>query len=320
MKKIACIGSITIDIIVNPADDIPPLGTLRAVSGVEMHVGGCAANAAIDLAKLGIPSELICCIGDDNFGAFIESICKKNNVGLRGIFCNQNSTTTGCVVCVSSKGERSFLYNPGSTADFKLEDINMDVIQESDILFVAGAFLLTDFDGVPCSKLMKKAREMQKFTVMDTAWDFEDKWLPKIKDVLPYLDLFMPSYDEAVKITGKHDLNEIADMFFDAGVKSVIIKTGKDGAFICENHSIRYNLPTYLSIKPIDTTGAGDSFCAGFLAGLAMGWNYKESGKFANAVGTHCIMQIGASSGIKPIKEILEFMEIHQNEEITNDY
>ena len=144
---------------------------------------------------------------------------------------------------------------------------------------------------------------------MDTAWDFEDKWLPKIAEAIPCLDLFMPSYDEAVKLSGKKELSEIADFFFEIGAGSVVIKTGADGAYICESREKRYSLPTYRTVKPKDTTGAGDSFCAGFLAGLAQGWSYEESGRFANAVGTHCIMEIGASTGIRSIAEILSFME-----------
>ena len=59
--------------------------------------------------------------------------------------------------------------------------------------------------------------------------------------------------------------------------------------------------------------------CAGFLAGLAMDWSYRKSGQFANAVGTHCIMEIGASSGIKPVNEILQFMKEHESEVAIDD-
>ncbi|HEX3040323.1 MAG TPA: carbohydrate kinase family protein, partial [Caproiciproducens sp.] len=88
-------------------------------------------------------------------------------------------------------------------------------------------------------------------------------------------------------------------------------KIGKDGAYVCEQNGSRYILPTYNFVKPVDTTGAGDSFCAGFLCGLAQSWDYRQSGRFANAVGTHCIMEISASSGIKSIDETLKFMEAH---------
>lgn len=311
MKKIICIGSVTTDVIVTPADSIPTPGTLRAVKSVSTHVGGCAANAAIDLAKLGVPVILSCKVGEDSFGDFVAKTAEENGVDVRGVVRDPGVSTTVSIVCVSSVGERSFLYNPGSAAVFKKEDVPEELIDESDIVFVAGAMLLTDFDGRPCADLMKEARAKGKYTVMDTAWDFADVWLPKIRDVLPHLDLFMPSVEEAAKLTGESDPNRIADRLFEFGVKNVIIKVGKDGALICEAGKPRITLPTYSAIKPVDTTGAGDSFCAGFLAGLAQGWSYTESGAFANAVGTHCIMAIGASTGIKSIAEIQEFMRTH---------
>ena len=72
--------------------------------------------------------------------------------------------------------------------------------------------------------------------------------------------------------------------------------------------------PTYLSVKRVDTTGAGDSFCAGFLAGIAQGKSFEESAKLGNAVGSHCIMAMGASTGIKPLADIYKFMEEHTDE------
>ncbi|MBQ9963944.1 MAG: carbohydrate kinase family protein [Clostridia bacterium] len=314
MKRIACIGSVTTDILVKPADAIPAPGVLQYVDNVQMLVGGCASNAAMDMAIMGIPSELLCLVGEDNFGNFVKMSASQKGVGIAGVRTRAGVPTTGSVVCIGSTGERSFLYSPGSTSEFTLEDVDDAVLDTCDIVFVAGAMLLTKFDGEPCAKLMKRMQEAGKFTVMDTAWDSEGVWLPKIEAVLPYLDLFMPSYDEAVKLTGEEDPNRIADFFFDKGVKTVIIKLGSKGALICESRTERYELSTYRSVKPVDTTGAGDSFCAGFLSGLSMGWNYRKSGQFANAVGTHCIMAIGANGAISKVDDILAFMEAHQDE------
>ena len=162
--------------------------------------------------------------------------------------------------------------------------------------------------------MFKKAQEMGKYTVMDTAWDPTGRWLKGVEAALPYLDLFMPSIEEAEQIAGVSDIDAIADFFFSKGVKNVIIKAGKKGAYICEAGAERYYAPTYMSIKPVDTTGAGDSFCAGFLAGLAQDLGYKKSAQLGNAVGTHCIMAMGASTGIKPLAEIEKFMREHQDE------
>jgi sugar/nucleoside kinase (ribokinase family) len=307
-KKILCIGCVTADIIVTPADSIPTPGTLRAVDNVTTHVGGCASNAAIDLAKLGIPVGLSCKVGKDSFGEFVIKTVKDSGASVDGIVTDEKVSTTVSIVCVSSTGERSFLYNPGSTSAFNKNDISEKLLDEYDIIFVAGAMLLTSFDGKPCAEFMKEAKEKGKYTVMDTAWDFENKWLPKVVEVIPYLDLFMPSYEEAVKLSGETEVQKIAEFFISMGAKNVIIKLGKDGAYFREKDGKSYILPTYSKIKPVDTTGAGDAFCAGFLCGLSQGWSFEESGKFANAVGTHCIMKIGASAGIKSMTEIKKFM------------
>ncbi len=311
MKKILCIGSVTTDIIVSPADSVPAPGTMRSVDSVTTHVGGCASNAAIDLVKLGVPTMLSCKVGADNFGGFVLETAKSAGVDVRGVVQDPCVSTTASVVCISSNGERSMLYNPGSTSAFTLEDISEPCFAESDIVFVAGAMILTAFDGRPCAEFLQRAQEAGKYTVMDTAFDLDDVWLPKIKEAVAHLDLFMPSYEEAVKLSGETEVSKIADVFFALGAKNVIIKMGKDGAYLCEQGGSRYVLPTYSQIKPVDTTGAGDSFCAGFLCGLSQGWDYRQSGRFANAVGTHCIMEIGASTGIKSIAETLRFMEEH---------
>ena len=311
MKKVLCIGSVTTDVIVTPADSIPDTGTLRAVNSISTHVGGCAANASIDLAKLGVPVMLSCKVGKDSFGDFVLKTASEYGVDVRGIVFDESCNTTVSVVCVSSKGERSFLYYPGSSSSFTENDVPDYLIKEADFVFVAGAMLLSAFDGKPCASLMKKAKELGKYTVMDTAWDFDDVWLPKVKDVLPHLDLCMPSIEEASKLTGETDHEKIADKLFSYGCRNVIIKWGKNGAYVCPSGQQRKILPTYSHIKPVDTTGAGDSFCAGFLAGLAQGWDFYKSAAFANAVGTHCIMEVGASTGIKSIDETLDFMQKH---------
>jgi sugar/nucleoside kinase (ribokinase family) len=104
----------------------------------------------------------------------------------------------------------------------------------------------------------------------------------------------------------------MADLFLAEGVKLAVIKLGKNGCFVKSSSGEKYLLPTYTDMKPVDTTGAGDSFVAGFLAGILKGWDLHECGRFANAVGTHCVMKVGASNGIKSLEETLEFMKKYE--------
>ena len=104
----------------------------------------------------------------------------------------------------------------------------------------------------------------------------------------------------------------LGDVYKRQGVKSVIVKLGSRGAYFCPTPEERYTLPAYPGIAVADTTGAGDSFCAGFLCGLANGWDFRACGRFANAVGALCVTKIGASTGVPSMEEVLQFMKTQE--------
>lgn len=196
MKKILCCGSVTADILVKPVDSIPTPGTLRSVESITTCVGGCATNCGIDLGKLGVPVAVSCRVGEDFYGEFIKAELKKYNVDISPVVTKGPSPTTLSIACIQSGGERSFLYNPASSADYCPQDIDWNAVDNSDIIFYTGAMLLTSFDGAPCAEFFKECQKRGKLTVFDTAWDFDDIWLPKLEGVFEYIDIFMPSYDD----------------------------------------------------------------------------------------------------------------------------
>ena len=230
---------------------------------------------------------------------------------MRGIARTAAAPTTVSVVLVGSSGERTFLYNPGSTAYFTADAMDQGILSEYDMIFVAGAMLLPAFDGASCASFMEQQRKAGKFTAMDTAWDPDGIWLDKIRAVLPHLDLFMPSKAEAEQLTGESDPHKMADRLFALGCGSVVIKLGKRGALVCPQKDKRYLIPAISGVKPLDTTGAGDAFCAGFLAGLSLGWDYEKSAIFAHGVSGCCILQRGASAGIVSLEQTLTFIKEH---------
>ena len=310
MKKILCIGSVTCDIIVTGADAIPAPGTLRAVRDVSVHTGGCAANAAADLGRLGVPAALCCKVGEDMLGEYVYAQMEKAGVDTRYIVKSKEAGTTTSVVCVADSGERSFLYGEGSTSQFTAEDISPQAVQECDIVFIAGAMLLKCFDGAPCARFLQQAQQAGKFTAMDTAWDFEDVWMDKIRESIAYLDLFMPSYDEAAKLTGEKDPSRIAALFKKLGAKNVIIKLSAKGCYF-QNAERSLRLPP-LRVEAVDATGAGDTFLAGFLASLLNGASVQEALLFANACGAICTTKVGAAAALRDRAQVLHFLESHR--------
>ena len=307
MSKIVCLGISVADVIVKTVDTIPEKGKLGLVDKIELHTGGCAVNAAIDLAKLGEEVAIITLVGKDGFGDFITEKLIEARVDIEGLKASSMAGTSSSVALLNSDSERTFIHYLGTNAIFSEEDIDMDVIEKSEILFIAGALLMPAFDGEPTGRILKSAQKMGKYTVLDTAWDSTGRWWSVIKHCIPYLDLFIPSIEEAQMISGKQNEVEIAQDFLNLGAKNVVIKLGSRGCFV-KNHVSGFYVDAF-KVKAVDTTGAGDSFVAGFITGLSNGWDFRKCATFANAVGAHCVMKMGASNGIKSKEEILTFIK-----------
>jgi len=307
VSKVVCLGILVVDVIARSVDTIPEKGKLSLVDKISVHTGGCAVNTAIDLAKIGEDVGLIGLVGNDSFGDILINTLKKEKVDIRGLKSTDNANTSASVVLSDNDGERSFLHCLGTNRIFTDKDVDIEVIKDCDILFVAGALLMPQFDGEPTARILKKAQELGKYTILDTAWDSTGRWMKSIGPCLPYLDLFIPSIEEAVMLSGEEDEKKIAKFFIEQGAKNVVIKMGSKGCFI-KNDKEEIYVKSF-EVDAVDTTGAGDSFVAGFITGLINGWNMKSCGEFANAVGAHCVTQVGASSGIKSRKEILKFIE-----------
>ncbi len=313
MIDVTCIGILVADVIAKPVDSIPKPGLLERIDSIAIYSGGCAMSAGIDMAKIGLKTAVLGKTGNDSFGSFLREELEKYGVETKGVATDDKIQTSASVVISASSGERSFLHTVGANGTFCYEDVNWDVIEDSRIVFVAGTMLMDAFDGEDCARVLKKCKEMGKVTVLDTAWDSRGRWMDVLRPCMPYIDVFMPSIDEAIELAGgEQDPVKIADYFFSLGVKQVVIKLGSRGCYLRETKDSEGVVVPCYKVKAIDTTGAGDSFCAGFLSGMAKGLSFTECGRFANAVGAHCVQAMGATTGIRSYEEIVAFMEAQE--------
>ena len=310
MKKVACVGILVADVIVEPVTKYPEKGILEKVNSITMHNGGNAMTASINLRKLGVESTMVGMVGDDMFGEFLKGRLEKAGVNTSGLSVSDTTQTSASVLMIDTTGERSFFHCTGTNAVFSEKDINYDAVEKCDMVFVTGSFLMDAFDGKETMEFLKKCKEMGKTTFLDVCWDASGAWGEKLDMSMPYIDYFMPSIDEAVCIAKQEDPEKIADVFMTKGVKNVIIKLGSKGSFLrCEGQKEGKIFKPFYVENPVDTTGAGDSFCSGFLAAFAYGKSEEECMVFANATGAHCVMEKGATTGIKSFEETMKFIE-----------
>jgi sugar/nucleoside kinase (ribokinase family) len=304
---VLCLGIFVADIVAKPIEDMPGKGKLALVDTMELHTGGCASNTGYALNKLGISTGLMGKVGTDGFGDFFVNYMRNAGLDIRGIKYSITANTSATMVMVSADSERTFFHYLGANAELNYNDVDFNIVKEAKILHIAGSFLMPGFDGEPASRVLKQARERGITTSLDTAWDSKGNWLNVLEPCLQHLDIFMPSIEEARMVTGKDEPSEIAEFLLSYGIKTVALKMGERGSYVRTPDWELY-LPAY-KVETVDVTGAGDAFAAGFLAGVAKGWSYKDAARLGNAVGACCVTAIGSSAGIKNMDETLEFMK-----------
>ncbi|MDE0042961.1 MAG: sugar kinase [Candidatus Poribacteria bacterium] len=300
---VVSLGIFVVDVIGRPIDRFPEKGKLVVFDELEMHPGGCANNTAIALAKLGIDVGAMGRIGSDRFGDFVLGTLDSNRVDTSGMVRDAKTNTSVTFVSVASDGERSFLHYVGSNGFLSESDIDMDLIRASKILHVAGSFVMPKLDGEPTAHVLRQAKDAGVITSLDTVWDTSGNWLKTLEPCLPYVDVFLPSINEAEQLTGLDSPPDIAKFLMDYGIQTVGLKMGKQGSYVRTGTEEIY-VPSY-EVDVVDATGAGDAYVAGFLAGTVMGWDLKRTSELASAAGAACVTEIGTSAGIKNLEETM---------------
>jgi len=218
------------------------------------------------------------------------------------------AATSSVVVLISPAGERIFFYHGGANDLFSLEDLKEAPLDEASIVHVGGTYLLPRFDGAGAAALFASARARGKLTSMDVTWDTRGRWLPTIEPCLGALSWFLPSCAEAEKITSRSRPEDMAAFLQERGVQNVVIKLGERGCYLKPADGKGLYVEAFTT-RVVDTTGAGDSFVAGFLSGLLRGWEPERSARLACAVAALNIQQVGATAGIPSFEQAVRFME-----------
>ena len=184
----------------------------------------------------------------------------------------------------------------------------MDLVKQSKILHVAGSYLMSTLDGEHTARVLQEAQAAGVITSLDTAYnDRTTDWYALMGPSLPHLDYFLPSIEEAEQISGQHKPEDIARFFRDEGCGVAGIKLGREGCYVLSD-DVEVKLPIY-RVDTTDSSGAGDCWVAGFLAGVLRGWALDDAARFGNATAAHCVQAIGCTSGVKSFEEIVAFQQ-----------
>lgn len=297
--RVLCVGQIVADVVVRPVDWLPRPGTLSAVDDLQIAAGGCAANTACVLGKLGVDVALAGAVGCDDLGTSSLSKIRACGVDTSAVINDPSVPTSAVVVLVGSDGERSFLYREGANEWLTRGSIPDSLFDTPDFVHVGGAMKLRKLD---LTSLLSAAKRAGCTTSLDTDWDPKNLWITSMVDALPHVDYLLTNEEEGRMLTGLQSAEEISTSLLAAGPKAVIVKCGADGAVIATSDGIE-RAPGF-RVEVLDTTCAGDAFVAGFLFGLTQGWQITETARLANAAGALCATQV-SHEGVTSLESTL---------------
>jgi len=303
MKRICVIGSLNMDLVAT-VDRFPKPG--ETVRGREFatYPGGKGGNQAVALGRLGADVLMIGKVGNDMFGKQYLDNLKENGVIFDGVKMEEGVSSGIAVIEVDSTGENHIVIIPGANqkVDKAFVDANWDLIENRDIFLFQ---LEIPIDTVLYT--MKRLKEIGKTIILDPA---PAMVLPD--EIFQYVDFITPNETEIEILTGirvkeADDLKTASQWLIDKGVKYVIAKAGKRGAYLATGGDF-IHVPGF-KVNAVDTTAAGDSFNAGFAFALARGNDIKECIRFANAVGAISTTAKGAQSAMPSLSQVEIFIK-----------
>lgn len=320
MRDVLCVGNAVADTIARPVDRLPKPGTLRRVEAIELHPGGNAVNAAIDLAKLGAKAGVVIGLGNDGFGDYLHQRLRAVGVNTDGVVRTDRHQTAATVVTVTKDGERAFTHVTGAGAAITDRSVPDALLKKYRILHLCGYYLMPNLDGRPALRLLKRAKRLGLTTTFDTSWDEKERW-QMLKICLPFVDYFLPSIEEAGRAFGSSNPRTVAEAALKAGVRQAVVLTraGK-GCYALPRNGIPVEVPGY-KVKPVDATGAGDAFDAGFITGLIHRFDLVRCCKLGNAAGALSVSALGGTGLIRSFRRTLRFAGLrlplhYQNERL----
>ncbi len=220
-------------------------------------------------------------VGDDVFGHFMLDAMRARGIDVSGCKVDA-SVQTGFSVILSQPADRAILTYAGNIAELKLSDVDMNVLARARHLHV-GSFFLLDGLRPDLAELFGRAKAQGLSTSLDTNWDPSGRWNAGLGAVWPVCDVFLPNEAEARHIARTNMLGEALDIL--AGqLPTIAVKAGAKGGMARRGDQTVTASP--LKVEVVDTTGAGDSFNAGFLYGYLGGWSLEHFLRLACACGS----------------------------------
>jgi len=297
----AALGLTLLDVLGRPIDAVPESGLVRIIDEIRMTPAGTAAGPAIVAARLGLRTRLAGAIGDDDLGRVLQALLAERGVDLGALQHVAAVRTSATLLTIRSDGERPAFHAPGASLQLARTPSLEETIRGTRCLHVGGIGTLPRLDGAPLAELLGDCVGEGTVVTCDLIAPGRGT-AALLAPVLPHLDWFMPTLEEARTISGRQRPEEVAAWFAAAGVGGCVFKCGGAGAWLAHEGAL-VKVPAR-TVDVVDTTGCGDAFCAGFGAALVRGWAPERAAHFAAAAAATVATGLGTDAGLETFDAI----------------
>ena len=279
---VVVIGDANPDLLFRGGDVVPAFGQHEhIVEEARLMVGGSGAIMACGAARLGLRTAFLGLLGDDPFGRFMLDALHERDVDA-SVSRVDPDRPTGVTVVLSRGEDRAMLTALGTIDALRGDDVDLDLLADARHVHVSSYYLQEALQpDLPA--LFDKAHRAGATTSIDPNWDPSDRWNAGLLDLLWLTDVFLPNSAEARAITGIDDIDVATESLSERGT-TLAVKFGQGGGLAKAGDELVH--VEAVPVDVVDTTGAGDSFDAGFLAGRLQGWPINRCLQLAVACGS----------------------------------
>lgn len=296
-------GSINLDLVARTPELPTPGKTLR---GHEFFTapGGKGANQAVALARLGVPTQIVGRVGDDNFGSELLNSLKAAGVKTECVLVDETVSSGVALINVDDTGENQITVIAG--ANGCIDDTDLDCLKS---LFPSASALLMQFE-IPMSSTLLAAQAAKQAGIKVILDPAPVTAIPA--ELYPLVDIITPNQTEVEQLVGFavsdiHSATEAAKILLQRGVGCAIVKLGAQGA-VCVTLEETFFVPAF-AVTTVDTVAAGDAFNGGLAAALCEGLSLQQAVIWGAAAGALAATKSGAQSSMPTRETLIAFLE-----------
>ncbi len=293
------VGELNADLILR-GDVTPAFGQVeKLIDEATLTIGSSSAIFACGAARLGLRVAFIGKVGDDEFGRFTLRELNQRGIDAGGVVIDR-AIPTGLSVILSRPSDRAILTHLGSIAALRFDEIDLSFLSRVRHLHL-GSFYLLDALRSDVPRLFDEAKARGLTISIDTNYDPTEKWEGGLREALQRVDVFLPNETELLAITHEDSIEAGLDRLVEIPI--VAVKLGARGAMA--QHGSEIVQTDSIPVKVVDTTGAGDSFDAGFIFAYLAGQDLAQALRLACACGSLSTRAAGGTAAQATMSEAI---------------